>query len=209
MAIIEDRGQQQPGKYGKTTTQSPEFPTQRLSTPGPYDVPVWDDGGYAWGFEAQPYQPSPMDVRSLGLQSITEGDFESKQQLGVDDLFAGKQLSAAGSTKGMYPAFSAALAKANAAMKAAGLGTFSISSGFRTREEQQRLYDKYKNGTGNLAAKPGTSKHESGLAVDINWSQLNSRQRAWLRENLPKFGIMNSGMRFSQPEPWHWSWGGV
>lgn len=207
MAIIKDSGQQQSGKYGKTTTQSPEFPTQRLSTPGPYDVPVWGDDGYTWGFEAQSYQPSPMDIRSLGLQSITEGDFGSKQ-LGVDDLFAGKQLSASGSTKGMNAAFSAALAKANAAMKAAGLGTFSISSGFRTYAEQERLYQKYRNGTGNLAARPGHSKHESGVAVDLNWSQLNSAQRQWLRANLPKYGIINTGMSFSQKEPWHWEWRG-
>ncbi|WP_271300635.1 D-alanyl-D-alanine carboxypeptidase family protein [Sphingomonas sp. CV7422] len=48
-----------------------------------------------------------------------------------------------------------------------------VTSGVRSREEQQRLYDRYmayKNGTGPwaaLAAKPGTSNHESGQALDI------------------------------------------
>lgn len=48
-----------------------------------------------------------------------------------------------------------------------------VTSDRRSREEQQRLYDKYvayKNGTGPwaaLAAKPGTSNHESGQALDI------------------------------------------
>lgn len=48
-----------------------------------------------------------------------------------------------------------------------------VTSERRSREEQQRLYDKYvayKNGSGPwaaLAAKPGTSNHETGQALDI------------------------------------------
>lgn len=48
-----------------------------------------------------------------------------------------------------------------------------VTSDVRSRAEQQRLYDRYmayKNGTGPwaaLAAKPGTSNHESGQALDI------------------------------------------
>ena len=42
-----------------------------------------------------------------------------------------------------------------------------ITSGFRSREDQQRLYDQ--RGTNpNPVAKPGTSLHESGNAVDIS-----------------------------------------
>lgn len=48
-----------------------------------------------------------------------------------------------------------------------------VTSDLRSHEKQQELYDKYvayKNGTGPwaaLAAKPGTSNHERGLALDI------------------------------------------
>jgi hypothetical protein len=42
----------------------------------------------------------------------------------------------------------------------------SVTSGFRTFAEQQVLYARYLAG-GNLAAKPGTSMHERGLAVDV------------------------------------------
>lgn len=48
-----------------------------------------------------------------------------------------------------------------------------VTSDVRSRDEQQRLYDKYiayKNGSGPwaaLAAKPGTSNHETGQALDI------------------------------------------
>ena len=41
-----------------------------------------------------------------------------------------------------------------------------IVSGLRTRAEQERLYAAYLNGTGNLAAVPGTSRHETGNAAD-------------------------------------------
>lgn len=43
----------------------------------------------------------------------------------------------------------------------------SITSGKRSRDEQAQLYEAYKNGTGNLAAPPGSSNHETGLAADI------------------------------------------
>ena len=41
-----------------------------------------------------------------------------------------------------------------------------ITSGFRTKEEQQRLFDQRKTNP-NLVAAPGTSLHETGNAVDI------------------------------------------
>jgi LAS superfamily LD-carboxypeptidase LdcB len=42
-----------------------------------------------------------------------------------------------------------------------------ITSGRRSFDEQKRLYARWRSGTGNLAAKPGTSRHESGLAADV------------------------------------------
>jgi len=50
---------------------------------------------------------------------------------------------------------------------AAGIGQpVTITSGFRDRKEQADLYRKYLAG-GNIAAKPGTSNHEFGKALDI------------------------------------------
>jgi hypothetical protein len=42
-----------------------------------------------------------------------------------------------------------------------------VTSGFRSRAEQARLYARYLAG-GPLAAKPGTSSHETGQAVDVS-----------------------------------------
>lgn len=75
--------------------------------------------------------------------------------------------------------------------------TLKISSSTRTRAEQERLYAAYKNGTGNLAAKPGTSNHESGLAIDF---ANTPGAWAWLKKNSEKFGLKNL-----PSEPWHYS----
>ena len=40
-------------------------------------------------------------------------------------------------------------------------------SSYRTLAQQHELYDMYLAGTGNLAAKPGTSNHGWGVAVDV------------------------------------------
>lgn len=47
-----------------------------------------------------------------------------------------------------------------------------IVSGLRTYAEQVALWNAYQNGTGNLAARPGTSRHETGNAADcgvVGW----------------------------------------
>lgn len=51
--------------------------------------------------------------------------------------------------------------------------TMTASSSFRSYEDQVRLYNCYINqncNNGNLASQPGTSLHESGLAIDFNIS---------------------------------------
>ena len=77
-------------------------------------------------------------------------------------------------------------------------GRVTISSGFRTRAEQEALYAKYRSGQGNLAAKPGTSMHEHGGAVDFGGDLGLAAQLA------RKYGLVNS----VDGEPWHFTLGG-
>ena len=72
-----------------------------------------------------------------------------------------------------------------------------ITSANRSRQEQEVLYQKYLNGTGNLAAKPGSSNHESGLAIDFTNTP---GAHAWLAKNAGRFGLKNL-----PGEPWHYS----
>ena len=72
-----------------------------------------------------------------------------------------------------------------------------IRSAFRSRREQERLYAAYRNGTGNLAARPGTSNHERGQAIDFKG---NRGAWDWLARNAERFGFRNL-----PGEPWHYS----
>lgn len=72
-----------------------------------------------------------------------------------------------------------------------------ITSAHRSRQQQEVLYQKYLNGTGNLAAKPGTSNHEGGLAIDFTNTP---GAHAWLAKNAGRFGLKNL-----PGEPWHYS----
>lgn len=70
--------------------------------------------------------------------------------------------------------------------------TIQMNEGLRTYEEQAALRQKY----GNRAAKPGTSLHEKGLAIDIP---------SVTAAELEKLGLMRK-YGFTRPvggEPWH------
>jgi hypothetical protein len=55
--------------------------------------------------------------------------------------------------------------------------TLHAASSFRTYAQQVALYADYMNGEGNLAAKPGTSRHEKGNALDL-----------YVAGNIPRMG---------------------
>lgn len=74
-----------------------------------------------------------------------------------------------------------------------------IISGHRSRQEQEVLYQKYLNGTGNLAAKPGSSNHESGNAADVNIGGVSLQKNAKAARLAAELGLS-----FPVPgEPWH------
>ncbi len=117
-------------------------------------------------------------------------------------------------------------------MNSAGLSGMQVNSGFRTYEYQAMLFDTYTqnelranpNLTKEAAEKlvltystrPGTSEHQTGLAVDMatdasfSTDFSGSEHYAWLQENAWKFGFI---LRFPEDkvpvtgiqfEPWHW-----
>ena len=76
-----------------------------------------------------------------------------------------------------------------ALMAAAREAGFRISpgSGFRSYDQQADLYRKYLAGTGNLAAPPGRSNHNHGLAMDLNYG--SDEAAAWANANAARFGL--------------------
>lgn len=55
---------------------------------------------------------------------------------------------------------------------------------------------------GGLAAKPGTSQHGWGLAVDLD---LDATAQRWMRANAGRYGFVEDTPR----EPWHWAYKGI
>lgn len=109
----------------------------------------------------------------------------------------------------LLPGTNNALSAMNAAFhRQFGYG-LQINSGGRTYADQVEAWRKYQNG-GNLAARPGTSVHESGRAVDFGGGiqNANSREHRWLQANAHVWGFKWTGKNFSQFEPWHWEWWG-
>lgn len=91
-----------------------------------------------------------------------------------------------------------------------------INSGFRTMAEQTALYNERKNPEvakeKGVAAFPGTSNHQSGIALDINVGMKKSDYIAgnfsaaylWMEKYAKEFGFDHvEGAKVN--EPWHWT----
>lgn len=86
-----------------------------------------------------------------------------------------------------------------AAAKADGV-EIGITDSYRTYDTQVDLVRRKGLYTeGGLAAKPGTSNHGWGMALDL---RLDSEAQAWMRKNAGNFGFVEDVPR----EPWHWGY---
>ena len=126
--------------------------------------------------------------------------------------YSGGQGGGGGAMGGRYnliPGADKALSAMNAAYRKQFGYDLQVNSGGRSYQDQVNAYNNYLRG-GNLAAKPGTSVHESGRAVDFGGAiqNANSREHRWLQQNAQVWGFKWTGKNFSQFEPWHWEfWG--
>jgi LAS superfamily LD-carboxypeptidase LdcB len=78
-----------------------------------------------------------------------------------------------------------------------------MNSGFRSYPEQKFLWDGYQRKLPgfNLAAKPGISNHQSGIAFDLDVAGGPGNQTYdWLAKRGPAFGFF----RTVNKEFWHW-----
>ena len=83
--------------------------------------------------------------------------------------------------------------------------TLLITSGFRTWDEQQDLLEQKQRGIIDVAvAQPGTSNHQSGIAVDFGVYASAGRPYEWMVKNAWKYGFI----RTVSSERWHWEYWG-
>ncbi len=110
-------------------------------------------------------------------------------------------LTSIGGGERLFAPAAEAFTKMRDAAKAQGV-TLGVNDSYRSYEEQvdvaarKGLYSQ-----GGLAAKPGTSDHGWGKALDL---QLDGRAQSWIRANGERFGFSEDTPR----EPWHWVYKG-
>ncbi len=101
-----------------------------------------------------------------------------------------------------------ALARLNAEFVTEFGRDLCITDGYRSYSEQVSVRWR-KPG---LAARPGTSQHGWGLAVDLCKGEASARakEHTWLEDNAPDFGWDNPDWARSGGsgpyEPWHWEY---
>jgi zinc D-Ala-D-Ala carboxypeptidase len=110
----------------------------------------------------------------------------------------------------MEPHAAKALGAMFDAAREAGLN-LSIGNTYRDMATQGRLYQAHLSGDHPApVARPGTSNHGWGLAVDIN--AVDDREFQWLLRNAASYGFTNPWIEgksdTSSVEPWHWEYGG-
>ena len=123
----------------------------------------------------------------------------------------------------LHPTACAAFVQMVDAARAEGINLRSVSP-YRSYGTQNSLYNSYVRSMGQRAAdrtsaRPGSSEHQTGLAVDINTADSSSHfentpEYAWLLENCWKYGFI---IRYRQGkeyitgyefEPWHYRYVG-
>lgn len=107
-----------------------------------------------------------------------------------------------------------ALIELNKAFKSEFGDNISITDAYRSLESQIRL----KAIKGDLAAKPGTSNHGWGLALDLasGINNYSSDTYKWMLKNAPAYGWVNPDWArqgntspYAKQEPWHWEYVGL
>jgi hypothetical protein len=79
----------------------------------------------------------------------------------------------------------------------------TLNSGFRSYTEQKHLHDGFVLGLPgfNMAATPGFSNHQNGIAFDISVAGGDGNPTyGWLKRHATSFGFV----RTVNKEPWHW-----
>ncbi len=92
-----------------------------------------------------------------------------------------------------------------------------LLSGYRSYETQERLYNNYVAVYGQaeadtFSARPGTSEHQTGLAMDVGWiddTYGDTPSGIWLAQNCYKYGFIirypkdKESITGYKYEPWH------
>lgn len=125
----------------------------------------------------------------ISAEDVKSGFGKLKTESGVD-------------IDGIDPALKQALGAANAEFTEKFKRPFTITSGKRSLEKQQELYDKY--GPSRAARPSPTAPHIRGIAIDMNSSDANDADSSGI---FAKYGLNRplwpNGRGRVKPEAWH------
>lgn len=139
-------------------------------------------------------QCSTIAVKGLSLQLIDQMNCEEP---GIMKSFEGAPSISYGAS--VFPFQQGPATDTLTSVAANNAGTIPVNSALRTVPQQYLLYEWYQRGlcNANLAASPGRSNHNGGLAIDIGNSN------AW-RSPMRAAGYTDN----VSGEPWHFYYGG-
>ncbi len=151
-------------------------------------------------------KPPPPDPTPYGFPSVPGCD-ASLAEDPANGQISDEHLCPIGGGEMLRPDAAAAFLALNAAYQERFGVPLEISDSYRSLREQ-RILRSQKPG---LAARPGTSEHGFGLAVDLNGGveSYYSKQHKWMRANAPRYGWeLPKWARDGngREEPWHWEY---
>lgn len=202
-----------PSENETTESSSTVETVNTTATDGPIEPPApkWNAGYVKLGVETQTMRegslilvnseyeyafPSKMQSRLTELYGKTGGHFVLGSY--KDSQYQGIYLN-----KNIVPLLSSMceemIAKNQETLGAETGDKILISSGYRSKDYQQKLYDEATKGDPDpddiLSAKPGHSEHHTGLAIDIKiytpkTIDLRANEFEWITENAWKYGFV-------------------
>ncbi len=221
------------GEYNSSTEENPVYVDTEFSATDvaelPKDEPEKIAPTYSFITDLSAYEEymCPEDVDGflilVNREHTVDGEYVPSNLVNI-------RASRSDRTERMVETAENALQALYIEMRAAGYTDVSVTSGYRTYERQEYLYNLYTEremGAGisreaaqkivdTYSARAGTSEHQTGLCVDMHnlgsASQAFARQEVygWLIENCYKFGFI---LRFPEGkeditgysfEPWHY-----
>lgn len=194
------------GLWQVYTKAHPQYPAARLKDPAYNAAAAWEISGGGGNFRPwsvyksgayKQYLPQARQAVS-GVGSTANVDIKATYGNGrIPD--AALVPIGVGSHK-LAPGAAAAFNRMREAAAAADI-TFGVTDSYRTYDSQVNLAArKGLYSQGGLAAKPGTSNHGWGTAVDL---ALSSQAQSWLNANAATYGF-----KTIPREPWHWEFTG-
>ncbi|OIH92819.1 D-alanyl-D-alanine carboxypeptidase family protein [Curtobacterium sp. MCBA15_001] len=152
--------------------------------------------------------PGPS-ARAFSVQSASA---YPNGQIPVSELaYVGESTNSLGAQYLIADAAASYRALASAYQKALGK-PLTLAEGYRNLARQQYLWDGWNERRPGfkLAAKPGTSIHGLGRAVDFSGGidSYGTTAKNWMNKNGPTYGWIPKGDGFSPLEPWHFEYDG-